>query len=400
MKDHRRLATRVATLEESATIRMAQLARALKASGKSVLNLSLGEPDFDTPDFVKEAAKKALDEGFTKYPPVPGYQDLREAIAAKFQAQNNLAYQPNQIVVSNGAKQCIANAVMALIDDGDEVIIFTPYWVSYAEVVRLAGGIPVLVSAEVGTDFKVEPHQLAEAITDKTRMVIFSSPSNPTGSYYNQSELAAFADVLRAYPDVLVLADEIYEYIYFEDAPASFGAIPGMLERTITVNGFSKGYSMTGWRLGYMGAPQWISDVCIKIQGQFTSGANAFGQRAALTALQAGVGAVEYVREIFLKRRDIVFQGLSDIDGLHFNKPKGAFYIFPSIQKLIGKSFRGQIIDSSSTFCELLLEHEFVATVDGGAFGAEGYFRISYAASESDLQEACIRIARFIGEIK
>lgn len=275
MMENRRLAARVATLEESATIRMAQLARGLKASGKAVINLSLGEPDFDTPDFVKEAAKKALDEGYTKYPPVPGYQDLREAIAAKFQTQNNLAYHANQIVVSNGAKQCIANAVMALIDDGDEVIIFTPYWVSYAEVVRLAGGIPVLVSAEVGTDFKIEPHQLAEAVTDKTRMVIFSSPSNPTGSYYNQEELGGFADVLRAYPNVLVLADEIYEYIYFEDAPASFGAIPGMLDRTITVNGFSKGYSMTGWRLGYMGAPQWISDVCTKIQGQFTSGANA-----------------------------------------------------------------------------------------------------------------------------
>ncbi len=397
---NQRLAKRVETLEESATIKMAQLARSLRESGKAVINLSLGEPDFDTPDFIKQAAAKALDQGYTKYPPVPGYQDLREAIAQKFRDQNSIPCKPSQVVVSNGAKQCIANAVMGLIDNGDEVIIFTPYWVSYAEVVRLAGGVPVLIETGLQQDFKVAPHQLAEALNQQTRMIIFSSPSNPTGSYYSLAELEEFAAIVRSYPNVLVLSDEIYEYIYFnDDPPASIGSLPGMSERTITVNGFSKGYAMTGWRLGYMTAPQWISEICIKIQGQFTSGANSFGQRAALAAIQAGPEAVKYLRNLFKERRDIVMEGLAGAPGLQYNQPPGAFYIFSSIRELIGKSYRGEIISDSAVFCELLLAHRHVATVDGGAFGAEGHFRISYAASDDDLREACKRIVDFTREI-
>ena len=375
-------------MNESATIKMAQMARDLKAKGHEVISLTLGEPDFDTPDHIKEAAKKALDDGYTKYTPVPGLVELREAIVRKFKRDNGLEFNVNQIVVSNGAKQTIANVCLSLLDKGDEVLLFAPYWVSYYEIVRMAGGVVVPVSAGVDQDYKVTAEQVEVAITDKTKLVIFSSPCNPSGSVYSIEELTGIANVLASHEKIFVVSDEIYEYINFTGQHASIGTCENIKDRVITVNGFSKGFAMTGWRLGYMGAPLFLAKACTKLQGQFTSGANAFSQKAAAYALDADLPPTHKMRDEFQKRRELVISLLKEIPGFIVNQPEGAFYSFPDISYYFGKSDGQYIINNSQDFCEYLLEVGHVGTVDGGAFGSPNCMRISYAASEADLRKA------------
>lgn len=387
-----RLAQRVIRMGESETLRMAQKARELAAKGIHVINLSLGEPDFDTPDHIKEAAATALDQGFTKYTPVAGLQILREAIRDKFKRDNGLDFDIHQIVVSNGAKQSLANVMLALLDEGDEAIVFSPYWVSYYEMIRLTGADPVFVSAGVDQDFKVSPGQLRAAINDRTRLILFSSPCNPTGAVYSRSELEALAAVLADHPQIIVVSDEIYEYINFTGEHFSIGSIPSMQDRTVTVNGFAKGFAMTGWRLGYMGAPQWIASACNKIQGQFTSGANSFGQMAAAHALNSSLAPTMAMRDEFLRRRDMLHARLSQIPGWRVNLPEGAFYLFPDVSALFGKSSPSGIIRNADDLSDFLLEEAHVALVSGAAFGAPDCIRISYAASEEDLIKACDRL--------
>lgn len=394
------LSQRVLNMAESATIKMAQMARELKAQGHDVISLSLGEPDFDTPDHIKEAAKKALDEGYTKYTPVPGLVELRKAIQTKFKRDNKLDFEVTQIVVSNGAKQSIANLSLALLDEGDEVIIFAPFWVSYSEIVKLGGGVPVLISAGIEEDYKVSAQQVADAITPRTKAVLFSSPCNPTGSVYTHEELDAIATEIAKHEDIYIIADEIYEYINFSDRHVSIGSFPQVKDRTITVNGFSKGFAMTGWRLGYMGAPKEVASACAKIQGQFTSGANAFAQKAAAYALEADMRPTDAMREAFLKRRDMVIAGLSAIPGFKVNNPVGAFYSFPDISSFFGKSDGDVTINNSDDFCEYLLNKAYVAVVTGAAFGAPDCFRLSYAASDDTLKEAIQRIADACAKLK
>jgi aspartate aminotransferase len=395
-----KLSDRVLQMEESATIKMASLARELAEEGHDVISLSLGEPDFDTPVHIKEAAKVALDQGYTKYTPVPGLKDLREAIVEKFKRDNQLEYNINQIVVSNGAKQSIANLSLALLNPGDEVIIFTPYWVSYYEIVRLGGGVPVLLKAGIEQDFKVSPEQLEAAITDKTRFILFSSPCNPTGSVYTMEELKALAEVVAAHKNVLIVADEIYEYINFTGAHASIGTIPSVKDRTITVNGFAKGFAMTGWRLGYMGAPEWVANACAKIQGQFTSGANAFGQKAGAGALLADMQPTHDMQKAFLERRDLVRRLLTEIPGFKVNLPQGAFYIFPDVSSYYGtKTPDGTTIQNSEDLCTYLLQAAHVAIVPGSAFGDDNCVRLSFAASKETLMEAIRRIKEAVGKL-
>jgi aspartate aminotransferase len=387
-------------MEESATIKMAQLARDLRAEGHDVISLSLGEPDFDTPDHIKEAAKKALDEGYTKYTPVPGLEVLREAIKTKFKRDNDLDYDLNQIVVSNGAKQCIANISLALLNEGDEVIVLAPYWVSYYEIIKLSGAKPVLVGAGIDQDYKVTAEQIEAAITDKTKFILYSSPCNPTGSVYSSEELESFANVVAKHENLFIVSDEIYEYITFGDKHVSIGSFENVKDRTITVNGFAKGFAMTGWRLGYMGAPTWIAKACAKIQGQFTSGANAFGQKAAVEALLGDMTPTYTMREAFRKRRDFMLELLNEIPGFKVNKPHGAFYIFPDVTEFFGKSNGKMIINNADDFCEYLLHEAHVAVVTGSAFGADNCFRISYAASDEILKEAVKRIKEAVTELK
>lgn len=394
MKQHKHaLSRRVAGMEESATIRMAQLARNLKAAGKDVISLSLGEPDFDTPVHIKEAAKKALDQGFTKYTAVPGIIELREAISEKFLKENGLLYEPSQIVVSNGAKQSIANLALAILDEGDEALILAPYWVSYYPIVQLTGAKPVILSAGVDQDYKVSPQQLAAALNERTKMVIFSSPCNPTGSVYHREELEALAAVLGDHERVYVVSDEIYEYINFTSRHESIGACEAVKDRTITINGFSKGYSMTGWRLGYMGAPSEIADACTKLQGQFTSGPNSFSQQAAVYALESSQETRLQMKEAFFNRRNLVLDLMKTIPGLKTNQPEGAFYVFPDVSAFFGrKTPSGVIMKDADQLSEYLLEEGLVASVSGTAFGAPECLRFSYAASEKDLTEAFSRL--------
>lgn len=394
------LSDRILNMQESATIKMAQMARDLKEEGHDVISLSLGEPDFDTPDHIKEAAIQALKDGYTKYTPVPGLMELREAISAKFKRDNNLDYNTNQIVVSNGAKQSIANISLAMLNEGDEVIILAPYWVSYVEIVRLAGGVPVVLKAGIEQDFKVSAQQVADAITDRTRLVLFSSPCNPTGSVYTREELEAIADVIGKRDDIYVISDEIYEYINFTGKHVSIGSLPSVKDRTITVNGFSKGFAMTGWRLGYIGAPLAIAKACTKIQGQVTSGATAFGQKAAAYALTADMSATDKMRAAFLKRREFVKNGLAAIPGFKVNNPQGAFYIFPDISAYFGKSDGKTTIRNANDFCDYLLLNAHVAVVSGSAFGADNCFRLSYAAADEQLVEAIRRIAATVAKLK
>lgn len=384
---------RLKNMAESATIKMAQLARELKSQGHEVISLSLGEPDFDTPDHIKEAANKALQDGYTKYTPVPGLVELQEAIVTKFKRDNNLDFNKNQIVVSNGAKQSLANLSLSLLNEGDEVVIFAPYWVSYKEIIGLSGAKPIFVDATIENDFKIKPEQLEAAITDKTRLVLFSSPCNPTGMVYTKEDFAPLVEVLERYPQLLIAADEIYEYINFiEGGHFSIANFDSIKERCIIINGFSKGFSMTGWRLGYMAAPTWVANACAKMQGQFTSGANSFGQKAACTALLGDMTPTNEMNQVFRKRRDLVIKLLKEIDGFKVNFPEGAFYVFPNISALYGKSIDGKVINNSSDFCEYILYKAHVAIVGGGAFGADDCVRIAYSASEEQLEEAIRRI--------
>ncbi len=388
-----RLSDRVQHMEESATLRMAQLGREVQAKGFDVISLSLGEPDFDTPEHIKEAAKRALDAGHTKYTPVPGIPELRQAISDKFRRENNLHYTPSQIVVSTGAKQSIANVCYALLNAGDEAIILAPFWVSYSAMVEVAGGKSVIVGAGIENDFKVTPDVIAAAITDRTKFILFSSPCNPTGSVFTQEELGAIAKMLVDYPDVYVVSDEIYEHINFTGKHASIGTFPEVKDRTITVNGFSKGFAMTGWRLGYLGAPQDVADACNKLQGQSTSGANSIAQYAGAHALNSDLEPTRKMKEAFARRRELVIEGLEKIEGLKVNRPQGAFYIFPDVSAFFGKSSGDYHIDNADDLAEYLLLNAHVATVTGDAFGAPTCLRISYAASEEQLTQAVDRIA-------
>ena len=387
------LSDRINAMEVSATLGMAAKTRELKAEGKDIIGLSLGEPDFDIPDFIKDAAIEAIQQNYSKYTPIDGYLELREAICEKFKRDNNLNYKPSQIVVSTGAKQCLANVALAMLNPGDEVIFPAPYWVSYKEIAKMAGGIPIEVHTTIENNFKITPAQLETAITPKTKMVWFNTPCNPSGSIYSKAELEALAVVLRKHPHIFILSDEIYEYINFtNERVTSIAEIDGLYERTITVNGMSKAFAMTGWRIGYMGAPEWIAKACAKVQGQVTSGANAIAQRASIAALKAPKSKIQYMVDEFKRRRDLVLQLLNEIEGFKLNIPEGAFYVFPDISSFFGKTLRGRIINNASDFSLYLLEEAMVATVTGEAFGDANCIRFSYAASEKDLREAIRRI--------
>ena len=387
------LSDRINAMEVSATLGMAAKTRELKAEGKDIIGLSLGEPDFDIPDFIKDAAIEAIQQNYSKYTPIDGYLELREAICEKFKRDNNLNYKPSQIVVSTGAKQCLANVALAMLNPGDEVIFPAPYWVSYKEIAKMAGGVPIEVHTTIENNFKITPAQLEAAITSKTKMVWFNTPCNPSGSIYSKAELEALAVVLRKHPHIFILSDEIYEYINFtNERVTSVAEIDGLYERTITVNGMSKAFAMTGWRIGYMGAPEWIAKACAKVQGQVTSGANAIAQRASIAALKAPKSKIQYMVDEFKCRRDLVLQLLNEIEGFKLNIPEGAFYVFPDISSFFGKTLRGRVINNATDFSLYLLEEAMVATVTGEAFGDANCIRFSYAASEKDLREAIRRI--------
>ena len=386
------LSDRINNLAVSQTLAMAALARELKAQGKDIISLSLGEPDFNTPEFIKEAAKKAIDENYSTYTPVEGYLELKEAICKKFKRDNNLDYKPSQIVVSTGAKQSLYNIAQVMLNDGDEVILPAPYWVSYYEIIKLSGGVPVEVPTSVESDFKITPEQLEAAITPKTKMMWFSSPCNPSGSVYNREELMALAKVLEKHPHVYVVSDEIYEHINFSGTFCSIASIPGMFERTITVNGVAKAFAMTGWRIGYIGAPEFIAKACTKIQGQVTSGANSIAQRATITAVEADPSVLNEMVSAFKNRRDLVVGLVKEIPGFKLNVPEGAFYVFPDVSSYFGKTLKGQLIKDATDFSMFLLAEANVATVTGDAFGNPNCIRFSYATSEALLTEAMRRI--------
>ena len=394
------LSYRLQRLAPSATLAMSQKSAEMKAQGIDVINMSVGEPDFNTPEHIKQAAKQAVDDNYSRYSPVPGYADLRKAISAKLKRENGLEYGINEILVSNGAKQSVCNTVMALVNDGEEVIIPAPYWVSYPQMVKLAGGEPVIVNAGFEQDFKMTPEQLEAAITPKTKMLILCSPSNPTGSVYSQEELAALAEVILKHEDVYVLADEIYEHINYIGAHASIAAVPGMRERAIIVNGISKAYAMTGWRIGYIAAPEWIVKGCNKLQGQYTSGPCSVSQKAAEAAYTLDQGRVEEMRQAFERRRDLIVSLAKDIPGLEVNVPQGAFYLFPKCSSFFGKSDGKHIIGNSTDFAMYLLEVGHVATVGGDAFGDPECFRMSYATSDDNIREAMKRIKEALARLK
>ncbi len=387
-----KLSNRIEAIEESATLAMAAKAREFKSKGIDVISLSLGEPDFKTPQHICEAAKKAIDDGkYFAYPPVAGYPDLREALANKYQKENNVPYKAENIVVSNGAKQSIANAMLALLNPGDEVIVFSPYWVSYDALIRLTEAVPVVIRGTIENDFKATADQLERAVTPKTRMMIFSSPCNPTGSVFSRKELEAIAGV-AVKRDLLVIADEIYEHINFTGEQVSIASLPGMFERTITVNGFAKGFAMTGWRVGYIGAPKWIADGCNKVQGQITSANCSIAQRAALAAITSDLTPTRQMVEEYRKRREIVYALMKEIPGIKCNYPQGAFYFFPDVSSFFGKSDGTTTVKNADDLALFLLEKAHVSTVSGGAFGAENCIRFSYAASEAELVEAMKRV--------
>ena len=386
------LSDRINSLATSQTLAMAALARELKAQGKDIISLSLGEPDFNTPDFIKEAAKKAIDENYSAYTPVDGYVELKQAICKKFKRDNGLDYTPANIVVSTGAKQSLYNIAQVMLNDGDEVIIPAPFWVSYVEIVKLSGGVPVEVPTTVEANFKITPEQLRAAITPKTKMIWYSSPCNPSGSIFTREELQALADVLKEFPNIVVVSDEIYEHINYAGGYCSMAAIEGMQDRTITVNGVAKAFAMTGWRIGYIGAPEYIAKACTKMQGQVTSGANSIAQRATIAAVEAEPSAIQYMVDAFAKRRDLVLNLLADIPGFKCNKPDGAFYVFPDVSYYFGKTIKGTEIKDANDFSMYLLSEANVATVTGEAFGNANCIRLSYATSEEQLIEAFRRI--------
>jgi aspartate aminotransferase len=386
------LSDRINSLPVSQTLAMAAKARELRAEGKDIIGLSLGEPDFNTPDFIKDAAIEAINQNYNSYTPVDGYVELKEAICTKFKRDNDLVYQPNQIVVSTGAKQSIANVAQVLLNPGDEVLLPAPYWVSYSAIAILCEATYVEIPSSIDNDFKITPAQLEASITPKTKMIFFNSPNNPSGTIYSEAEYRALAAVLEKHPQIYILSDEIYEHINYDAKPFSFAAIESMYDRTITVNGLAKAFAMTGWRIGYIGAPQWIAKACNKMQGQITSGANCIAQRAAITAVSAPVSKIQYMVDEFKTRRDIIIDLLREIDGFKVNVPEGAFYVFPDISDFFGKTIDGVTINSASDFSLFILEKANVATVTGDAFGAPKCIRMSYAASELQIREAIKRI--------
>lgn len=397
MEQH--LSDRAKNLAESATIAMSRKSRELKEQGIDVISLSLGEPDFNTPDFIKKAAKKAIDENFSKYPPVNGYKEVREAIANKFKRDNQLDYHPDQIVISTGAKQSIMNVVLSLVNPGDEVILPAPYWVSYYEMVKFAGGIPIVVDSSIEVDFKLQPEALQKAISPKTKLMIFSYPCNPSGTSYTKAELGAIAEVIKNNQGFYIIADEIYEHINFFGEHNSLAAYDGLFDRTITVNGVSKGFAMTGWRIGYIGAPLWIAKACTKIQGQFTSGANGIAQKAAEKAVAEPPSSINYMKEAFEQRRKTFKAGLDTLPGFKTNLPEGAFYMFPDVSDLFGKSSGNHVINNADDLAMYFLAEAHVATVSGGAFGCPNNLRLSYATSENELNEAVKRLKAAIEKL-
>ncbi len=391
---------RLNRLAESATLAMARMSRELQAKGINIIALSLGEPDFDTPEFIKEAAKKAIDDNFSHYTPVPGLPELRSSISAKFMRDNHLEYTPDQIVVSTGAKQSLANVCLSLLDPEDEVLLPCPYWVSYAEIIKLAEGVPVEIKSTIDSDFKITPNQLEASITSRTKMIMFSSPCNPSGTVYTQSELEAIAKMLEKYPNIYIVSDEIYEHINFTDKHYSIGTISSMKDRTVTVNGVSKGFAMTGWRVGFIGAPLWIAKACNKIQGQVTSATCAIAQKAAERAMLAEPrSTTKEMKETFLKRRNMLVNLLKEIPGIKCNIPQGAFYVFPDISSYFGKSYENEVINNANDFCMYLLNFAHVACVAGDAFGNPECIRISYAASDKKLTDAVSRIKTHLAKL-
>ncbi|MFC6859092.1 pyridoxal phosphate-dependent aminotransferase [Zunongwangia atlantica] len=393
-----KLSNRINNLATSQTLAMAAKARELRAEGKDVIGLSLGEPDFNTPDFIKDAAIQAINDNYNSYSPVDGYVELKDAIITKFKRDNNLTYTHPQIVVSTGAKQSLANVALAMLNEGDEVILPCPYWVSYAEIVKLAEGIPVEVPTTLESNFKMTPEQLEAAITPKTKMLWYSSPCNPSGMVYTKEELRALADVLAKYPDIIIVSDEIYEHINYIGGHASMAEFEDMYDRTVTVNGVAKAFAMTGWRIGYIGAPAWIARACNKLQGQVTSGANCIAQRAVITALEAPVSKISYMVDTFKNRRKLIIDLLNEIEGFETTEPEGAFYVFPNISYYFGKTIKGHTINNATDFSMFLLEESLVATVTGDAFGNPDCIRISYAASEAQIEEALKRIKSALSE--
>lgn len=394
------LSDRLNRLAPSATLAMSQKSSEMKAQGIDVINMSVGEPDFNTPENIKEAAKKAIDDNFSRYSPVPGYPDLRKAIVAKLKNENGLDYNVNEVIVGTGGKQGICNVILALVNPGDEVIIPAPYWVSYPQMAKLAGGVPVIVNAGFDQDFKMTPEQLEAAITPKTKMLILCSPSNPTGSVYSKEELAALADVLRKHPDVFVLADEIYEHINYIGKHHSIAQEPGLKDQVIIANGVSKAYAMTGWRIGFLAGPEWIIKGCNKLQGQYTSGTCSVSQKAAEAAYTLDQSAVEEMRQAFERRRDLIVKLAKEVPGLEVNIPQGAFYLFPKCNSYFGKSNGDKTINNSTDFAMYLLEEAHVATVGGDAFGDPDCFRMSYATSDENIKEAIRRIKEALSKLK
>ena len=388
------LSARINSLPISATLEMAAKARELKTNGIDIIGLSLGEPDFNTPEFIKDAAVQAVQDNWNSYSPVDGYADLKTAICNKFKRDNNLDYNPTQIVVSTGAKQSIANICMVLLNPGDEVLLPAPYWVSYSAIATLAEAKSKIIPSSIETDFKITPEQLEAAITPKTKLVMFNSPNNPSGTIYSEKEYRSLGKVLEKFPDVFILSDEIYEHINYGTPHFSIASIPELYDRTITVNGVAKAFAMTGWRIGYIGAPEWLAKACNKMQGQITSGANCIAQRATIAAVEAPVSNIQYMVDEFAKRREIIIQLLSEIPGIKINQPEGAFYVFPDISFYFGKTLTGKKIENASDFALYLLEHAHVATVTGDAFGNSNCIRISYAASEKNIQTAIARISK------
>ena len=388
------LSERINSLPISATLAMAAKARELKSQGIDVIGLSLGEPDFNTPDFIKDAAIQAVNDNYNSYSPVDGYADLKEAVCEKFKRDNNLDYKPSQVVVSTGAKQSIANVCMVLLNTGDEVLLPAPYWVSYSAIATLAEATPVIVPTGIEQNFKITPEQLDAAITPKTKLIMFNSPNNPSGTVYTEAEYRALAAVLEKYPNIFILSDEIYEHINYGVAVFSLAAIPSLYDRTITVNGLAKAFAMTGWRIGYIGAPEWIAKACNKMQGQITRGTNCIAQRAAITALKAPVSKIQYMVDEFKNRRQLIIDLLRAMDGFNVNEPDGAFYVFPDVSSFFGKTLQGHTIANATDFALYLLEKAHVATVTGDAFGDPNCIRISYAASEDQIKKAMGRVAK------
>jgi aspartate aminotransferase len=394
------IAQRIQSMEPSATLEMAKKSRELKSQGLDIISLSLGEPDFDTPEYIKNAGINAIVNNITKYPPVAGFMELREAISTKFKRDNNLDYKPSQVVVSTGAKQSLANIFLSVLDEGDEVIIFAPYWVTYYEQIKLAQGVPVVLLSDISSDYKINPEELKKAINEKTKLIIFSSPCNPSGTVFSKENLSEIANIVKDHPEVVIISDEIYELINFEGKHESIAQFDSVKEQTVIVNGVSKGFAMTGWRLGYIAAPQWLADSCIKAQGQITSGTSTVSQMAAIEALSQSPSKVDYMVKEFKERKEIVVAGLNAIDGVICNNPTGAFYVFPDVSAFFGKSYEGKAINNASELALFVLEQGKVSIVTGDAFGTPTTIRISYAASKESLIEAIKRIKEALSLLK